>query len=175
MRKKMLFLVLASTFLIALNVKAQSPIYKGDKQVNVGLGLSGWGIPVFAGMDFCVADNFTVGGELSYRNYRDRWGGYDWHHNVFGIVANGNYHFTDILMIPEKWDVYAGANLGFYVFNTYDGPDNDLDYDGSGVSGLGLGLQVGGRYYFNEKLGVMLEFSGGNAVADGKVGLSIKL
>jgi hypothetical protein len=35
--------------------------------------------------------------------------------------------------------------------------------------------QVGGRYYFTEKVGINLEVEGGNAFSGGKFGLSIKL
>jgi outer membrane immunogenic protein len=65
--------------------------------------------------------------------------------------------------------LYAGANVGF---NIYHSPD---DYNGDDVSGLGLGLQVGGRYYFHKKTGINLEFGGGNAFSGGKLGLTIKL
>lgn len=41
-------------------------------------------------------------------------------------------------------------------------------------SGLGLGVQVGGRYYFNDRLGLNLEFGGG-FVSGGKIGISCKL
>jgi len=40
---------------------------------------------------------------------------------------------------------------------------------------LGIGGQIGGRYYFTEKFGVNLEFGGGNAYSGGKLGISIKL
>ena len=43
------------------------------------------------------------------------------------------------------------------------------------VSGLGIGGQVGGRYYFNDKVGINLEFGGGNAFGGGKVGVSVRL
>jgi len=85
------------------------------------------------------------------------------------VSANGNYHFNSLLDIPNNWDFYAGLNLGFYIWNSSD------DYPGSNTSGLGLGAQVGGRYYFNDKLGVNLEFGGGNAFSGGKVGVSVRL
>jgi hypothetical protein len=63
----------------------------------------------------------------------------------------------------------AGLNIGFFVWNS---PEN---FRGDQSSELGLGVQVGGRYYFNEKVGINLEFGGGNAVSGGKIGISIKL
>jgi hypothetical protein len=65
--------------------------------------------------------------------------------------------FQYILNISSLWDFYAGLNLGFYNWNSPN------DYEGSHNSGLGLGAQIGGRYFFNNKVGINLEFGGGNA------------
>jgi hypothetical protein len=40
---------------------------------------------------------------------------------------------------------------------------------------VGIGAQVGGRYYFTDKFGVNVEIGGGNAFSGGKIGVSIKL
>jgi hypothetical protein len=40
---------------------------------------------------------------------------------------------------------------------------------------VGLGAQIGGRYYLSDKVGLNLEFGGGNAFSGGKFGVSIKL
>ncbi|MDP4272352.1 MAG: hypothetical protein Q8909_19855, partial [Bacteroidota bacterium] len=86
-----------------------------------------------------------------------------------GISGNANYHFNNVFNIPRNWDLYAGLNLGFYVWSS---PDT---YDGSHTSGLGLGAQIGGRYFISKKVGLNLEFGGGNAFSEGKFGLTIKL
>lgn len=62
-----------------------------------------------------------------------------------------------------------GLNLGFYVWSSPDA------YQGSHSSGLGIGAQIGGRYYFTNKVGLNFEFGGGNAFSGGKVGVTIKL
>jgi len=153
-----------------LTVNAQAPIGIGQAQINAGLGFSSWGVPVYGGVEFGVHNDITVGGELSFRSYSDNWGNSSYQHTIIGISANGNYHFNTLLDIPEEWDVYGGVNLGYYIWNT-----NDSNYRGSGSSGLGMGAQVGGRYYFNDKFGVNLEFGGGNAFSGGKIGISIRL
>jgi hypothetical protein len=73
------------------------------------------------------------------------------------------------LNIPSTWDFYAGLNLGFYYWNSRN------DYPGNSRSGIGLGAQIGGRYYFTNKIGLNLELGGGNAFSGGKVGISIRL
>jgi outer membrane immunogenic protein len=69
--------------------------------------------------------------------------------------------------IPSNWDFYAGLSLGFYFWNSSG------DYPGDHTSGMGLGLQVGGRYYFNEKFGLNLQLGGGT-IGAGRFGVSIR-
>lgn len=165
--KKQLF-ILFFVLLCSLGF-AQSPISKGESQLNAGIGLSSWGVPLYIGIDYGVHPDITVGGEVSFRSYHDNYANVRYNHSVTGISGNGNYHFNRILEIPREWDFYAGLNLGFYIWNS---PDN---YAGSNSSGLGLGGQVGGRYSFNNKIGLNLEFGGGNAFSGGKLGLTFKL
>ena len=162
-------LLIISFLLFSSLIFAQSPVKKGESQLNAGVGLSSWGIPVYIGLDYGVHPDITVGGELSYRAYQDKYANISYDHSVIGISGNGNYHFNRVLEIPKNWDFYAGLNLGFYIWNS------PVDYHGSHSSGLGLGAQVGGRYYFNDKIGLNLEFGGGNAFSGGKLGLTFKL
>ncbi len=167
--KRIIFLT-ASIFALAIsNVFGQSPLPKGANQLNFGVGLSGWGIPLYIGLDHSVHKDVTLGGEISYRSYNEDWKFARYHHDVIGFSFNGNYHFNSLLQIPRNWDFYAGLNIGFYVWSS------PKTYGGSHNSGLGLGAQLGGRYYFNERVGVNLELGGGNAFAGGKFGLTVKI
>jgi hypothetical protein len=152
---------------VASAVLAQSPLGIGQTQFNAGLGFSNWGVPIYVGLDYGLGD-VSVGGELSYKSYRETHHDHHYDHSIIGISGNANYHFNSILEIPREWDFYAGLNLGFYVWNSPD------DYDGDHTSGLGLGAQIGGRYYLTEHFGVNLELGGGNAFSGGKFGISIK-
>lgn len=147
----------------------QCPLSVGQNQINAGVGLSSWGIPVYVGIDHCFKDDLTFGAEASFRKYHNKWAGYYYDESVIGIYANCNYHFNTILGIPPKWDFYLGVNLGF---NMWTGDNN---YSNSHSSGIGIGGQIGGRYYFSDKLGLNLEFGGGNAFSGGKFGISVKL
>jgi hypothetical protein len=160
------------TFILILTTSAifaQSPISKGQSQINVGVGLSSWGVPVYLGFDYGVHPDITLGAELSFRSYNDNWHNYKYHHSIIGFLGNANYHFNTVLKIPSPWDFYAGLNLGFYNWSSPN------DYEGSHNSGVGLGAQIGGRYYFSNKVGINLEFGGGNAFGGGKFGLTIKI
>lgn len=148
---------------------SQNPLPKGKSQLNLGVGLSGWGVPIYIGIDYGASRDITIGAEVSFRSYNENWKNNRYHHNITGISGNANYHFNRILDISQKWDLYAGANLGFYVWSS------PYNYDGNHNSGLGLGAQIGTRYYLSNKVGLNLEFGGGNAFAGGKFGVTIKL
>lgn len=164
---KKLFLVFALALVSGFSY-SQSPLPMGHNQLNFGVGLSEWGVPFYIGLDHSVHQDITVGGEFSYRSYDENYSNYSYHHNITGLSANGNYHFNTVLNIPNNWDFYAGLNLGFYIWTSPNA------YAGSHQSGLGLGGQIGGRYYFTNTIGLNLEFGGGNAFSGGKFGLSFK-
>lgn len=142
---------------------------KGQTQMNAGVGFSSWGLPIYVGFDYGVHQDVTLGGEVSFQQYDEDYRHHDYDHSIIGISGNANYHFNNILEIPSNWDFYAGLGLGFYIWNS------PSDYHGSNSSGLGISGQIGGRYYFNQKFGVNLEFGGGNAFSGGKFGISVRL
>jgi len=153
-------------------IYSQSPLPVGKAQINFGVAASQWGVPVYAGVDVGIHRDVTIGGELSYRSWRENWKNDYYRHGILGISGNGNYHFNTLLNIPTKYDFYAGLSLGFYSWSSPDG------YKGDYNSGVALDAQVGGRYYFNNKVGLNVELRSDNAVTWGpmaKVGLSIKL
>lgn len=146
-------------------------VQKGEAQVNIGLGVAnGWGMPVYAGLDYGIHNDITVGAEFSMatENYsgdiKGRW---------IGAGINGNYHFNTLFKIPNKWDVYAGATLAYNSFSyRYNG--SDYDYISGEASGVGFAGQAGARYYFTDHLAVNVEVGGGTVASGGKIGLSYK-
>ncbi len=165
---KKLILVVAVALISAVGF-SQSPLSVGKNQLNVGVGLSGWGVPVYLGLDHGISRDLTIGAEFSYRSYNENWNSNKYDHSIMGFSGNLNYHFNSLLSIPHQWDVYVGPNLGFYVWNSPN------DYDGDHNSGLGIGAQLGFRYFLSDKVALNLEFGGGNAFSGGKFGLTFKL
>jgi outer membrane immunogenic protein len=162
--KKISIVILLSIFTL-LTVNAQNSTDRGNTQLNAGVGFSGWGIPLYVGLDFGVRHDITLGLEASFRSYDKD----DYNHSIIGFSGNGNYHFNRILDIPRNWDFYAGLNLGFYIWSS------PKDYPGSSLSGLGLGAQIGGRYFFSDSFGLNLEIGGNNAWnGGGKFGITYK-
>jgi outer membrane immunogenic protein len=166
---KKLSIILLLTVITLFSVSAQSSLEKGRKQLNAGLGFSGWGVPIYVGMDFGVSRDVTLGLETSIRSYKENYDNSHYNSYILGLSGNFNYHFNRILEIPSNWDFYAGLNVGFYGWSSPDG------YPGPGDSGFGLGAQIGGRYFFNDNFGLNLEFGGGNAFSQGKFGITVIL
>ncbi len=162
-------ILLISSLFISLTSFSQSMLGKGGSQLNAGVGLSSWGLPVYIGFDYGVHKDVSLGMELSYRSYNERYNNYHYKNTIWGISGNANYHFNSIFKIPKNWDIYAGLNIGFYIWDTDD------NYLGNHSSGLGIGGQVGIRYYFSDRFGLNLEGGGGNAFSGGKFGVTIVL
>lgn len=156
------------TLLFSAIVFGQYPLRKGGVQLNTGVGLSGWGVPVYAGFDYGVHKDISVGGEISFRSYNEKGSSKDYNHSIIEILACGNYHFNSIMKIPNDFDFYMGLSLGYWIWSSPAG------YGGAKVSGIGLGAQIGGRYYFNKNLGINLEINGSSA-SGAKFGISYLL
>lgn len=161
-------LLLAFSF-ITIGTFAQGRLKKGHTQLNAGIGFSSWGTPVYIGLDYGIHEDITIGGELSYRSKTKNYGNSKYKSSVTGVGINSNYHFNRVLEIPNQWDFYAGLGLNYYIWNY----ENDA-YKANNDSDIGLGAQIGGRYFFNDKLGINLELGGGNATSGGKIGITYK-
>jgi outer membrane immunogenic protein len=165
------FILLVAFGFISNGVFAQAPLEEGGVQLNAGVGASGWGIPVYFGLDYGVAKDFTLGGQVSFQTDSNPYNNNNYDSSAIGLGVNGNYHFNTVMHIPSKFDFYAGASVTAYIWN-YDDYDNYPHPDNSSV---GLGLQVGGRYFFTDKFGINLELGGGSATSGAKFGVTFKL
>ena len=157
--KKIIFLF-AIMMAASLVTFAQSDLDKGERRMNFGTGFSNYGVPLYFGMDFGVYPDITAGFVASVRS--------DNNHFIMGASAVGNYHFNTLLELDSEWDVYAGLSLGFVFWNY----DNKLINQ---PSPLGLDLQIGGRYYWDETWAVNLELGGGSAFSGTRIGVTYKL
>ncbi len=145
--KKLFFmfvLVLAGTF-----ANAQAWTGKGDQKINAGLSAWGYGTGITGTYDYGLNKLISVGAGLNiyfdnYKNNDDKNRAF-----VFGRI---NFHLKDALQLPEKLDIYPGADVGV-VGNSF-----------------GLGAHIGARYFFTERIGVFAEV--GN---NGSLGVSINL
>ena len=147
--------------------------------LNAGFGFSGWGVPLYVGVDFPVHEAITIGGNLSYQSKTESqsYFGYsvEWKHTIVGISGRGDYHFNELLDLPEEWDLYGGLSLGYWIWNTKYTDDFDAEYSGIGSGGLGIYFQAGGRYFFSDNVAVNIEVGGGNIMAGGRIGVTFLL
>lgn len=177
MKNKIFIGVLILFTMYSVNTNAQfNPYAKGNGLLSAGVGASSWGIPLFVRYEHPVVDNITVGGALSFQTKSEKISVYKWNHTITGLNARGSYHFNELLNVPDEWDIYGGASLGYFIWNTkYSGSGTTFDYTGSGSGGFSLGGHVGARYFFKEKIGVVLELGGGTVLAGGTVGVTFLL
>lgn len=121
------------------------------KELNFGLIGVNYEIPVHR--DITIAPGVGTSLDLDWLN----------------LGVKGNYYFDNLFGITSAaWDVYAGPNVGY----TIDMRDNKGHHD----SDLNFGLQVGGRWFWNDKWGVYAELSGGNVSGFSPgIGLTVKL
>lgn len=152
-----LFIILVFTSGLAFSQTEtnQMTYNAGQKEINFGLGLNADGIPLYASYDFPVASNVTVSPVvgITLRNPE----------SYISMAGAVNYHFNQLLEIPSNWDFYAGGNIGFHFFMGRT----------TGTTPLELGLQVGGRYFWNKDWGINLELGGGTGYG-GLIGLTRK-
>lgn len=75
------------------------------------------------------------------------------------LGAKGSYYFNSLIGLPEKWDLFAGLGLSFSYTSNKNQLANGEDISRSASWRFpNAGIFVGGRYYFNEKIGVYTEF-----------------
>ena len=96
---------------------------------------------------------------------------FDW----LNVGVKANYYFDHLFGITDSaWDVYGGANVGyaFWIGDDHDNGHGNDDHDDD----IDIGLQAGGRWFWNDKWGVYVEVSGGNTSGFSPgIGLTMKL
>ncbi|MBB6460820.1 hypothetical protein [Flammeovirga kamogawensis] len=143
--------------------------YSGVHHLNVGLA-SYWnhgGTGIQLDYEFHLAKDFTVAPSLSYASHiHQHHNNDDWRHSTIGLGARFRWYADRVLNISHpKWDVFASGDIGFAI-NSYkyvgDGSHNhNEDYNGSTSSPLWIGLGIGGKYHFNDKIGLQLIIGSG--------------
>jgi hypothetical protein len=172
MKKILTILCVIAMVFVATFASAQARYDKGDKLLNLGIGLGyyygGGGVPLMASFEFAVTDAITVGPYFGYTS-RGYTGG--WRYTFLDFGVRGSYHFSELFEIRnEQIDIYGGANLGYAVSSyTYNGGNFDNDLYPSQVR---FGLHAGIRYFFSEKVAGFGEL--GFGLAPLALGISFK-
>ncbi|WP_299782508.1 hypothetical protein [uncultured Formosa sp.] len=137
-------------FAFALMFSVANVFGQAREELNFGLVGVNYEIPVHE--DITIAPGIGTDFDL------------DW----ITVGVKANYYFDNIFGITDDaWDVYGGANAGYAI---YAGDNNSND------SGLNIGLQVGGRWFWNDKWGVYVELAGGVLTkSTPSIGVTMKL
>jgi len=153
--KKIIFLL---TLFVSIGMQSQAQ--SNENHFNAGLGLNGWGVPIYASYDWAFRGDFNLGVGASLSPNVN--GGNDGPSGMaLGAGAFTQWYADALLDIPSDFDFYAGGGVFYY---TYD-KGGDLD----------LRIFLGGRYYVNRQMAINLELGGGSALSGGKIGLSWRL
>ncbi|GAB2558689.1 hypothetical protein [Spirosoma areae] len=156
--------------------RATPSVSSRQKYLNVGVGLAayyGGGLPLGASFEVETKNkNVSVGGSVDYLRYGYNSGGYKWNYTFVYVGGRVSYHLGEALNVgSDTFDPYIGATLGFRYagYNDTYGYDN---YSNPYNSGLYVGIHLGSRFMFSEKLGGFAEV--GYGVSALKLGLTAK-
>lgn len=146
-----------------------------QKYLNVGVGLAayyGGGLPLGASFEVDAKNNISIGGSVDYLRYGYNSGGYKWNYTFVYAGARASYHLGELLNVGnDKFDPYVGATLGFRYAGYRDSYGYN-DYVSPYSSGLYVGVHLGSRYMFSEKIGGFAEV--GYGVSALRLGVTAK-
>jgi len=185
MKLKMLLFV--ALFIFGLTQANSQPVAKGDKLLNLGLGIGstlysgtyykGQIPPISASLEYVVNDEILggnaalgVGGYLGYSSYKYEYQNWGWKYNNIIIGPRGYFHYNFI----ENLDTYTGLLLGYNISSSKEfgvtTPGYVFDQTNGGFTWSWF---VGGRYFFSDNLAVMAEL--GYGISYLNVGVTFRL
>lgn len=177
-------IIVTIAIFLGLGITASAQSYnEGDNMLNIGVGLGSafrTGTttlpPLSASFEHGFTDKISAGGILSYMGSKEETSLgaskfiFKYSYIILGLRASYNFYNTD------KINAYGGATLGYIIGNSrveIEGPNPFITPQPAKVGGIAYGFHVGGKYYFNEKVGAFAELGYGMAILN--LGLTIKL
>ena len=163
---KVLFVFLFCA-VFTMGANAQNTFNKGDKIVNLGIGLgntySGYSsmIPISGSFEVGIKDNlFDDKSSLGVGAYFGFASKDHWTFLYPGVRGALHYQFID------KLDTYAGLMLAMRMYTwSYEGHSDSY-------SDFIIPFYIGGRYYFTDKMAAFAEL--GHGIAYLQLGVSLK-
>jgi outer membrane immunogenic protein len=168
--KKIFLALMALLVLSGAALAGTNEFSKGSFFITPQVGINSWTIPFGLNVEYGLTPNIGVGGTVMVWLWSDEWIS----QSIISLSAEGAYHFTQINV--DKLDLYAGAGLGYSIYS-YDIKGGFAGE--TGASGLDLGIILGGRYFFTEKIAASLRLNGSFighwATFGGAIGVTIRL
>lgn len=176
MKKVIIALVAAFSMSLAAFVQpaqaggVYNGIAPGSSVLGVRLGLSnlvGANITYDYSLAHVWKGSFTIGGQVGYMwdGRAESWEGhrYSWNWNMIDFKVRTTYRFN---VVVPAWEIYAGVGLGGGIAmygEKYVDKDFNIPSHNRGNYGFFSGAFIlGTSYYFNEAVGINLEFDFGN-------------
>jgi hypothetical protein len=155
---------------------SQGAYNKGDKFINIGIGANTpyrGGVPLSISYEQGIDKDISVGGSIDFLQYNyNPFGNRSSSFTTIYFAGRASFHFNKLLELQtNKADVYAGLMAGFRTFSWKDNYYNNVG--GAYTSGLFLGAFIGGRYFFNPKVGAFVEL-GAVGSTNAKLGVTFK-
>ena len=190
-RKKLIGFIVLFFCGAIITVSAQNIFSKGDRAVNIGLGIgsyyggdgyTGSIPPLSVSYEQGIIDGLLdgngsigVGGYMAYS--ANKWetsisgSSYGYKYSYLMIGARGAFHYQFV----EKLDTYTGLMLGYNVVGSKFYGDDTGSYtpEASSTSGIGYSAFVGARYHFSDKFAAFAEI--GYGISALELGISIRL
>ena len=173
MKKILVIAALVMALGASLAVAGPAEFSKGNFFLTPQVGFASWGggvVPFGVNAEFAISNNVGLGGSVMYQGWTEEFGSV----SLISFAFQANYHF--IKLDASKFDLYAGAELGYGLYNiSYDsGYSSGI----SGSSGLVLAPVLGGRYFLSPTVALSLRLTGSLVLRPGfgaTVGVSFKL
>jgi hypothetical protein len=194
--------IIIAALMITCNICAQTQTELSDESIeitgkensgrflNIGFGASGWGVPVYANLEFPIKfENQSISVGCSFQTKSESYGRYygetlRWNHSIIGVQGAWNYSLDELISqfieIPEEFELQTGAQLDVYIWKSTlssDFENYDVAYSGAGRGNVGFSIRTSARYYFgeNDRLSANVSLRGGTVMSSGRVGISLSL
>ena len=171
-----IFFSLVLSLLLAGGQSFGQAFQKGDKLVNLGVGLVGLGVNATA--EYGITENIGIGAFAGYErnSYGYAFGtlGGDYTRSEITIGARGAFHAGELLKLDAKFDPYVAAGIGVNIYTDpfWDYNFNTNNYQSKSFLRPTFLFRLGGRYYFSEKMAAFGEIGTGGSWLSG--GISFK-
>lgn len=141
-------LVIVVCLLVLASLASAEGFEKGKSYLGPSIGIA-WGMGFGGQYEYGINEKFGVGADVSYTSFTESYFDYKWKYTLIGFLAAGSYHFTP----GKKFDPYAKLGLGFFNWDAeysdnYGHTTSSL-YNAGYSSGVGIGGQLGARYFFS--------------------------
>jgi hypothetical protein len=178
MKKLFVIATLVLALGASLAVAGPAEFSKGNFFLTPQVGFASWGGGVFpfgVNAEYAISEKVGLGGSVMYQGWTETSGSETLGSvSLISFAVQANYHF--IKLDASKFDLYAGAELGYGLYNITYG--SGISSGISGSSGFILAPVLGGRYFLSPTIALSLRLTGSLVLRPGfgaVAGVSFKL